>query len=162
MIRKIISGGQTGADQGGWEAAKRLGLETGGMMPRGFRTEDGFHPEFAELYNAEEDTVRNYAHRTEVNVQSADATVIFGDPTSSGSRQTALLCKQYSKGRLLIRFEGRTPVSPHPETVALFRKWITGYRIEILNVAGNRESKRPGIQELVARFLYNSLCDLLH
>ena len=51
-IKKIISGFQTGADIGGILAAKRLGLETGGTMPKGFRTEDGPRPEFAELYGA--------------------------------------------------------------------------------------------------------------
>jgi hypothetical protein len=47
---KIISGGQTGVDRGALKAAKAAGLETGGWMPRGWLSEDGPHPEFAELY----------------------------------------------------------------------------------------------------------------
>jgi len=34
----IISGGQTGADQAAWRAARSAGLPTGGVMPLGFLT----------------------------------------------------------------------------------------------------------------------------
>lgn len=43
-LRWIISGGQTGADQGGLDAGKALGLKTGGLMPKGWRTEAGPRP----------------------------------------------------------------------------------------------------------------------
>jgi Circularly permutated YpsA SLOG family len=46
---KIISGGQTGADQAGWRAAKACGLETGGWMPKGWKTELGCSPFFGPL-----------------------------------------------------------------------------------------------------------------
>ena len=38
---KIVSGGQTGADRGGLEAAIHLGLDWGGWAPKGWRAEDG-------------------------------------------------------------------------------------------------------------------------
>jgi RNA polymerase sigma factor (sigma-70 family) len=38
MVRKVISGGQTGADQAGLFAAEAFGIETGGWMPKGFLT----------------------------------------------------------------------------------------------------------------------------
>ena len=41
MIKKIISGGQTGADQIGLEVALSLGIPTGGTAPKGFITETG-------------------------------------------------------------------------------------------------------------------------
>lgn len=43
MIEKIVSGGQTGADQGGLEAAEELGIPTGGWAPAGYYTEQGKH-----------------------------------------------------------------------------------------------------------------------
>jgi hypothetical protein len=52
MLDKTISGGQTGADQAAWRAAKAHAIATGGWMPKGFLTEDGPRPEFAELYGA--------------------------------------------------------------------------------------------------------------
>lgn len=36
---KIISGGQTGADMGGLEAAREYGFPTGGYAPKGWMTE---------------------------------------------------------------------------------------------------------------------------
>lgn len=41
LVEKIISGGQTGADRGGLEAARTLGIPTGGTAPRGYLTETG-------------------------------------------------------------------------------------------------------------------------
>lgn len=41
MISKIISGGQTGADQGGLSAAIILNIKTGGTAPKGYRTQAG-------------------------------------------------------------------------------------------------------------------------
>jgi hypothetical protein len=49
MLDRIISGGQTGADQAGWRAARACGVPTGGFMPLGFLTEGGPRPEFAAL-----------------------------------------------------------------------------------------------------------------
>ena len=54
VLDRIISGGQTGADQAGWRAARACGIPTGGAMPKGFLTEDGPRPEFAGLYGARE------------------------------------------------------------------------------------------------------------
>jgi hypothetical protein len=41
MLRKIISGGQTGADRAGLDFAIETGLEHGGYVPRGRKAEDG-------------------------------------------------------------------------------------------------------------------------
>ncbi len=48
MITKIISGGQTGADQAGLMVAHRLGLKRGGTAPPGFMTEEGPKPNFLQ------------------------------------------------------------------------------------------------------------------
>ena len=49
MITRIISGGQTGADRGGLDAGRDLGLEIGGFCPAGRRAEDGRVPEIYPL-----------------------------------------------------------------------------------------------------------------
>jgi hypothetical protein len=48
MLEHVISGFQIGVDQGAMRAAKAAGIPTGGAMPKGFLTEDGPRPEFAE------------------------------------------------------------------------------------------------------------------
>jgi hypothetical protein len=45
MIRKIISGGQTGADQAALDAAIKLGIPHGGWIPKGRLTEKGTLPD---------------------------------------------------------------------------------------------------------------------
>ena len=64
MLAKIISGGQTGADQAGWRATRAFGIPTGGSMPRGFLTEDGPRPDFAELFGAVEMPTPDHHART--------------------------------------------------------------------------------------------------
>jgi hypothetical protein len=41
MLRKIISGGQTGADRAGLDFAIETGLKHGGYVPRGQKAENG-------------------------------------------------------------------------------------------------------------------------
>jgi len=44
MTKKIISGGQTGADQAALDVAIEFGITHGGWIPRGRKTEDGRLP----------------------------------------------------------------------------------------------------------------------
>ena len=45
VITKIVSGGQSGADQGGLDAAIELGIPHGGWCPKGRKSEDGVIPD---------------------------------------------------------------------------------------------------------------------
>jgi hypothetical protein len=45
MIKKIISGGQTGADRATLDVAIRLGTPHGGWVPKGRLAKDGVIPE---------------------------------------------------------------------------------------------------------------------
>lgn len=148
MMARIIGGGQTGADQAGWRAAKRFGVPTGGWMPRGFLTEDGPRPEFAELYGARETQSRSYPERTRRNAIAADALLWFGDPGSRGGRLTLSLVP----GPYLIIWPD---VSRHDWEALRVATWLrdpaSGCRT--LMVAGNRESKAPGIGARAEEYL---------
>jgi predicted Rossmann-fold nucleotide-binding protein len=41
MIKKIISGGQTGVNQAALDAARKLNIAHGGWIPKGRKTENG-------------------------------------------------------------------------------------------------------------------------
>jgi Circularly permutated YpsA SLOG family len=45
MLKKIISGGQTGADQAALDAAIKLGIPHGDWIPKGRPTESGRLPD---------------------------------------------------------------------------------------------------------------------
>ncbi len=49
MLDRVISGGQTGADQAALRAARAAGIPTGGWAPLGWKTEEGPAPRLAGL-----------------------------------------------------------------------------------------------------------------
>jgi len=144
-LSRIVSGGQTGADVAGLEAAIQLGLQTGGRVPKDFRTEKGPMPVLGERYGLIETESRDYRDRTGSNIIASDGTVIFGDIDSAGSKFTFGYCTSYSK-----------PVICNP-TKEQFLKFLRDKEIVVLNVAGNRESKNPGIYERTFKFLMDAL-----
>jgi hypothetical protein len=153
MIEKVVTGGQAGADQAAWRAARAAGVPTGGWMPLGFLTEDGPRPEFAELYGAVEMPTDIYRLRTEENVRRSDGTLWVGMTTSKRAKATLLAAEAMSKRRLIVRpGDGGLP-----SDVA---RWIRAQGIRTLNVAGNRESVSRGVGERVERFILGVLHQL--
>lgn len=154
-VTRIVSGGQAGADQGALMAAKRLGLSTGGWMPRGFATEAGTRPDFAMLYDMREHPELGSSPRTEANVRDTDGTLIVGDAGSGGSRKTKEFCAIYRKPCYALPWRSgqQAPLNAASE----FRDWLAEHQICVLNVAGDRESKEPGVQDAVLRFLLVAL-----
>lgn len=145
MLSKVISGGQTGADQGGWRAAKGAGLQTAGWMPRGFMTEDGPRPEFADMYGARAHQSASYRDRTMANAMEADGTLIFnhGSTFSPGTLLAMGCCGESGRPFLIVVIHRqRWKPSLDPDDVV---SWMRQFHVATLNVAGNRESKARGI-----------------
>jgi hypothetical protein len=155
MLDKIVSGGQTGADQAGWRTARTFGIPTGGWMPKGFLTEDGPRPELAKEFSAAEMPTNSYPARTEQNVRDSDATVWFGETTTKGAQETVAACHRFSRPCMLVFPDA----SFEPAHVA---RWIAEHQVRTLNVAGNRETDEPGIGDRVERFLAEVLEELGH
>jgi len=154
MVRptKIISGGQTGADLGGLRAGEALGIATGGAMPKGFRTEAGPQPTYAERFGMRQTLSTTYQIRTRRNVVQSDGTVIFVGPTLvGGSLLTERLCNALGKPCLVLDFPAANDQGKR------FADWLASHPIPVLNVAGNRESRSPGIEEFVFDFLVSTL-----
>src|ERR1700736_2927874 len=74
MLRKIISGGQTGADRAVLDFAIETGLEHGGYVPRSRKAEDG---RIDERYNLVELSTSSYPVRTRRNIEESDGAGIF-------------------------------------------------------------------------------------
>ena len=145
-MQKIISGGQTGADQAGLRAAKFLGIPTGGWLPKDCMTLDGPRPDLIDLYSMREHT-GGYAARTEANVRDADGTIRIAEFFSSpGEKRTKRAIKWFNK----VWFDVDVKNPPDPEKV---RTWLKENNIAVLNVAGNAEQTSPGIGDFAYRFL---------
>ena len=92
MIEKIISGGQTGADQAGLDAAIELGIPHGGWIPKGRKTEEGPLP---AKYKLKEMKTTSYPKRTEKNILDSGGTVIFTfGKLTGGSELTRKFCRK--------------------------------------------------------------------
>ena len=144
MIEKVVSGGQTGADRAGLDAAMALGIPVGGWCPKGRRAEDGSVP---GIYPLTETPLSNYLQRTEWNVRDSDGTVVFtlAERPSGGSLKTLEFARRLGKPHLHVARNAGPPSG----CARALREWIDRHGIKILNVAGSRESKEPGIGEFV-------------
>ncbi|MGZ6044682.1 MAG: YpsA SLOG family protein [Isosphaeraceae bacterium] len=149
ILERVLSGGQTGADQAGWRAAKAVGIPTGGWMPKEFKTEDGARPEFAELYGAKEHESSNYSDRTAQNVHDSDVTIWLGRTSSPGYAATHRATRRYRTSRaIFVAFDG-CRAAPAGQIL----DWMAWHSARVLNVAGNRESSYPGIGEWAESYL---------
>lgn len=142
MIKKIISGGQTGADIAGVDAAISCGVSYGGWLPKGRKAENGPVP---VMYTAFQVMTRGgYPKRKEQNIMESDGTVIFSRGTlRGGSALTRRLCKKHGRPFLYIDLDIEVGPSGRLEG------WVVENSIQVLNVAGSRESKHPGIHREV-------------
>lgn len=150
MLERVISGGQTGADQAGWRAARSAGLATGGWMPRGFLTEDGPRPGFAGQFGAVEHESVGSEARTIANVRASDGTLIFaGGRPGPGTALTIEACRGAGVPYLVVPI-ARDSEETSPDRAAA---WVSSRPIRTLNVAGERESHSPGIGAFVESYL---------
>lgn len=152
MIRRIVSGGQTGADRAALDAATAYGVEIGGWVPLGRWAEDGRVPDCYP--NLRETGSADPALRTELNVHDSDGTVVFshGD-VSGGSRWTMDVAGRLRKPLLHLDLDTHAAQAAVDRLLA----WMKAERIEVLNVAGPRESEDAGIHAAVHAVLVAAL-----
>jgi len=139
MLKKVISGGQTGADRAGLDVAIRHNIQHGGAIPKGRRTEEGVLP---EKYKLLEMSSRSYPRRTEKNVVDGDGTVILTHGRLTGG---SLLTRQkaYEHDKPVFHLDmARLSVE---EAADLLADFLLENGIEVLNVAGTRGSEDPDI-----------------
>lgn len=155
-VRKVISGGQTGADRAGLEAAKKLGLETGGSCPAGWRIEGG---------SGSDPSLKNfgivclesekYPPRSMKNVDDADGTVAFRLKSSPGTDNTISYSQTKIWGGNFVNWTVDKSAAIYKPTCVItqlddeesaakeIRDFVIRNDIEVLNVAGHREGSVP-------------------
>jgi len=149
VLKKIISGGQTGADRAALEWAIRHKVPHGGFCPKGRKAEDGRIP---EMYRLSELATSSYRERTERNVVASDGTLIvtWAKKLSGGSARAAHFCAVHGKPMLHIH-----------ETTERAGVWVRAFlkqhKISTLNIAGPRVSAAPGVAGLVTNILDGAL-----
>lgn len=143
-LRKIVSGGQTGVDRAALDVALARSITCGGWVPHGRRAEGGIVP---ARYPVRETRQPDYRHRTRRNVRCSDASLIITrGPPRGGTALTGAVARRLGRPLLVCDLERLTD----PTRV---RSWLARHRVKILNVAGPRESRAPGIGRQAAAFL---------
>lgn len=164
MNLRVVSGGQTGADRAALDAARAVGLETGGWCPRGRRAEDGRIPGRYPLRETPSEAVEQ---RTEWNVRDSDATLILVlDAMDRGTSYTEEQAQAYGKPLRIVELTGSTDAHDKKadeagevssetvgEEVRETARWLKARNVSVLNVAGPRESNAPGLYAAAQRFL---------
>ncbi|HYN79003.1 MAG TPA: putative molybdenum carrier protein [Lamprocystis sp. (in: g-proteobacteria)] len=147
FCRHIISGGQTGADRGALDFAIRHRYTHGGWAPPGRAAEDGLIPLKYQLIELAEG---GYRERTRRNAQDSDGTLIVNlGELDGGTLATRAFAQQMGKPYLVVQLDLGVSVDTAADVVT----WLRQHAIETLNVAGPRESKRPGIHRLTGELL---------
>ncbi len=158
IIKKIISGGQTGVDQAALQAAIDSGIQHGGWCPPERVCESGTIPEKYQLIQTPLDrdptapTIPR-SQRTIWNVRDADGVLIFTESRLQSDTGTLLAietAQRLEKPMLVIPLFNEIDVSP-------IKKWIQINEIRILSVGGPSESNRPGAYDIVYQVLINLL-----
>lgn len=149
MIKKIISGGQTGADQAALDVAIMLDIPHGGWIPKGRKTEKGRLP---DKYKLKEMPTSSYPKRTEQNILDSDGTLIISHgKLTGGSALTQNLSNKHNRPCIHIDLNQTIEF----EAVVEISAWIMENNIEVLNVAGPRESEDRQIYKSTMGILKN-------
>ena len=144
-IDKLVSGGQTGVDRAALDTALSLGIPCGGWCPKGRLAEDG---PIAARYPLIDTPSDRAIERTEWNVRDSDATLVMvRGPAAGGTRATIDFAQTMGRPCRLVTF-GASPAPP-----AATAAWLRQHAVRVLNVAGPRESQRPGIYAQARAYL---------
>src|SRR5262249_57514507 len=84
------------------------------------------------------------------NVADCSGTLLVGSYEAGGSRLTFQVATRLNKPIFLAAFRNF-------DNVHDFQRWLEEQQIQVLNVAGNRESQSPGIAEFTRQFLLKAL-----
>lgn len=137
MFKKIISGGQTGADRAALDMAIKFNFDHGGWIPKGRRTEQGPLP---VKYQLREMATEDYRERTRQNILDSHGTLILSrGKLTGGSKLTQSFARVIGRPHCCIDLLNTEEF----EAAVVLKSFIMENNIEILNVAGPRLSHQP-------------------
>jgi len=146
-VQQIVSGGQTGADRAALDWAIAQSIPHGGWCPADRAAEDGI---IDVRYQLKELDLGGCRQRTRKNVEDSDGTLILNlGELDGGSLETQHFAKTLKKPCLEIQLDSGWDKDLRLGVI----KWLKCNEIRRLNIAGPRESKRPGIYQVVSLFL---------
>ncbi|ALO15560.1 Putative molybdenum carrier [Salinivirga cyanobacteriivorans] len=159
-LKKILSGGQTGVDQGALKAAVDANFPYGGWCPPDESDETGAKTQFKLQPTPESsgelapDVPRS--QRTEWNVRDADATLVLSSKDlikDAGTQFTIQAANHFNKPLLPLAIED-------PEKDRKLKEWLLKHNVEVLNIAGPPRSVAPRLEKLCYEWLVSFFSEL--
>ena len=130
MVKKIISGGLTVADQAALDAAMSLGIPYGGYIPWGRMTEIGTLP---SKYKLQEINTDNHFDCIERNVKESNGTLIVSvGELNDDAKHARKITMKHTHQLFVVDLD----LTPSFEAVTLVNDWIQKYNIELLYIIG--------------------------
>ena len=152
MLKKIISGGQTGVDRAALDVALELGLDRGGWCPAGRAADDG---PIDARYPLTETNEMDHTVRTGYNVRESDGSIlIYSGQLQGGTFYAVEMARHHGKPAMAIDMENPPPPSEVGD-------WITENAIATLHIGGQREASAPGIYARAYTYIRRCLEDYL-
>jgi len=165
---KVISGGQTGADRAALEAAREVGIPTGGVAPLGFTTSAGRDLALRDVFGLVElpltgkrSTVsisQMYVLRSQRNVDDCDVTVAFRTRSSAGTDKTVAYCRTQKWAAVSDTVIQRAPAATDyrpclvitnlddvDASAATIASFISAFKPAVVNVCGHRDDQSSGV-----------------
>ena len=146
MISKIISGGQTGVDRAVLDIGIEKHIPIEGYCPQGRLAEDRM---IDAKYPLIETSIENYEQRTEWNVRDSDGTLILSIGKISGGTAFTVECLvKIEKPYLVVDLH-----DDRQHNITLTTEFLEDNSIDVLNIAGSRQSSNVGVYDLAFSFL---------
>ena len=157
---KLISGGQTGVDRAALDIALKHTIECGGWCPTGRLDEFGRIPDRYPVQELNQESKEGpsldrpggleaaapwemrgiFPERTLANVRDSDGTIIiYSDQLRGGTEYTDECCEQLQRPHQLI---DALKLSAE-DAARLIAEFVLKNKIDVLNVAGPRQSEWP-------------------
>ena len=132
MIKKIISGGQSGVEIAALDAATRLNIPHAGWCYKGRKIDGGI---LAKQYNVKEIDTPSYFQRLENNIVDSEGTIVltYGQ-LAMGSKAARDLTGKYNKPFLNV------DLSKHAlnHAIASIRKWMAKNEVRTVYFTGTK------------------------
>lgn len=150
ILKKIISGGQSGVDRAALDAAIANNIPHGGWCPKGRLAEQ--NTTIPKKYLLNETHTVDVNVRTKLNIQDSCGTLIILPKwplnIKDGTSFTLDEVNEQAKPFFIINLSGDIVIND-------IISWLKSNNISILNIAGPRESSSPGIYKQTFLFLKN-------
>ena len=159
-IIALRSGGQSGADRGAMDAARKYNVPIEGWCPKGGWAEDLTKPPgllaiFPEMVETPDSKV---IQRTEWNIRDSDCCIALDTATSDVSPGTGAGYEFYDKYSVPFRVFYLGDEDTYDHQIAEISEWLSVFdRDVVLGVGGPRASEYPGIYDIAKRIT----CELL-